>query len=284
MLNSISDTARWVALYRAWETERPDAIFRDPHARQLAGARGEEIVRTIPRARAAAWAMVVRTAVIDELLLDLIRHQHVDTVVNLAAGLDARPWRLALPPALRWIDVDLPEILEHKTKTIGDASAHCRYESIHADLTDAETRRNVLGRLADESGRAVVLSEGLLIYLTASQVSSLSRDLYAAERFLWWITDLATPRLLAMMSRSWGKSADAANAPFQFAPAEGPKFFETSGWRVTSSRYFLAEARRLRREMRLAGLMRFLGLVLPPRIRKEYQEMASIVVLERAGS
>ena len=284
MLQTISDTARWVAVYRAWETERPDAIFRDPYARQLAGQRGEEIVRTIPRARGAGWAMVVRTAVVDELLLDLIKHQSVDTVINLAAGLDARPWRLDLPATLRWVDIDLPGILEHKSETIGDAAPRCRYESIHADLTDAETRRTVLGRLADESARAVILSEGLLIYLTPVQVGNLSRDLHAAEKFLWWITDLGSPRLLAIMRRSWGKSANAANAPFQFAPAEGTQFFGKFGWHAKVNRYAPAEARRLRREMRFAGLLRFLGLFVPPRIRKEFQQMGSIVLLERAGS
>ena len=103
-------------MYRAWETERPDAIFHDPFARKLAGERGEEIVRTLPRARDAAWAMIVRTAVMDEILLDLIANEDIDTVVNLAAGLDARPWRLALPSSLRWVDVDLPEILEYKAR------------------------------------------------------------------------------------------------------------------------------------------------------------------------
>ncbi len=88
-LENISDTARWVAVYRAWETERSDAIFRDPFARTLAGERGEEIIRTLPRARDAAWAMIVRTAVMDELLLDLIAKDNIDTVVYLAAGLDA---------------------------------------------------------------------------------------------------------------------------------------------------------------------------------------------------
>ena len=39
-----SDTARWVAMYHAMETDRPDAIFRDLHARRLAGAKGWEEV------------------------------------------------------------------------------------------------------------------------------------------------------------------------------------------------------------------------------------------------
>src|SRR4051794_2293342 len=44
LIRNISDTALWVAMYRAWETERPDPVFRDPYARRLAGTRGEEIM------------------------------------------------------------------------------------------------------------------------------------------------------------------------------------------------------------------------------------------------
>src|ERR1044071_6001750 len=114
-IENISDTARWVAVYRAMETARPDAIFRDPFAAKLAGQKGHEIVDTMKRGRAMAWAMIVRTAVFDELILDRIRSGGVDTVLNLAAGLDARAWRLDVPRSLKWIDVDLPEILEYKT-------------------------------------------------------------------------------------------------------------------------------------------------------------------------
>jgi len=31
-IENVSDTARWVAVYRAMETARPDAIFKDPFA------------------------------------------------------------------------------------------------------------------------------------------------------------------------------------------------------------------------------------------------------------
>src|SRR6266550_813284 len=95
-IENISDTARWVAYYRAMETERPDAIFRDPYAARLAGERGREIVDTLKRGRQTAWAMIVRTAVFDEIILDTIARHNADVVLNLAAGLDARPWRLDL--------------------------------------------------------------------------------------------------------------------------------------------------------------------------------------------
>src|SRR5262249_35248751 len=133
LIEHISDTARWVAVYRAMESDRPDAIFRDPHARRLAGEHGERIVAGMKRGRALAWPMIVRTAVFDEIILDTIERGGVDLVVNLAAGLDARPWRLPLPPTLRWIDVDLPPILEYKVGMLRDENPVCRYEAVPTD-------------------------------------------------------------------------------------------------------------------------------------------------------
>ena len=66
-IQNVSDTARWVAVYRAMETARPDAIFRDPYAERLAGAEGVTIVNEMKQGRGMAWAMIVRTAVLDEM-------------------------------------------------------------------------------------------------------------------------------------------------------------------------------------------------------------------------
>lgn len=94
-IENVSDTARWVAVYRAMETARPDAIFRDPYADRLAGEQGRKIVAEMKSARQMAWAMIVRTAVMDELIISRVTQGGVDTVLNLAAGLDARAWRCA---------------------------------------------------------------------------------------------------------------------------------------------------------------------------------------------
>ena len=53
-IRDVTDTARWVAYYRAMENERPDAIFRDPFAKALAGEEGEAIVNTLPHGRRMA--------------------------------------------------------------------------------------------------------------------------------------------------------------------------------------------------------------------------------------
>ncbi len=72
LVRNISDTALLAAIYRARETERPDPVFRDPFARRLAGESGDHIYAY------------------DEFIKQQVR-EGVDMIVNLAAGLDARP-------------------------------------------------------------------------------------------------------------------------------------------------------------------------------------------------
>src|SRR5256885_2136475 len=146
LIRDISDTARWVAVYRARETERPDAAFKDPFARALAGERGERIADGLPFFSDNAWSMVARTYLFDRLVTRLVQ-AGVDLIVNLAAGLDARPYRMKLPPSLRWVEVDLPEILDYKAQVLADAAPVCALERVPLDLSNADARRTLFDRL-----------------------------------------------------------------------------------------------------------------------------------------
>jgi methyltransferase (TIGR00027 family) len=281
-IENVSDTARWVAVYRAMETDRPDAIFRDPFAERLAGERGRQIVGEMKRGRQMAWAMIVRTAVLDEMILDRIANGGVDTVINLAAGLDTRAWRLPLPPTLQWFDVDLPEMTAFKAAAMRGEQPVCRYEAIPADLTNDATRTELLRRLGGVAQTALVVTEGLLIYLEQHQVESLARALRAQPSIRWWIADIASPRLLEWMNRSWGKNVAAGNAPFRFAPADSAAFFASLGWRQLTFRSAMDDARRLRREMRGMWFWRLLNRVTGRVRREEFRRMSGVVLLERA--
>ncbi len=281
-IDHVSDTARWVAVYRAMETERPDAIFRDPYARRLAGAKGEDIVRSMKRGASAAWSMIVRTAVFDELILREVAANGIDCVLNLAAGLDARPFRLSLPPTLRWIDVDFADILDYKWQVLKSEQASCRYETAPTDLTDGDARRALFARVATDHQRVLVVAEGLLIYLTPADVSALATDLHGQPAFASWIIDLASPRLLKWMTASWGKKAAQGNAPFLFAPAEGTAFFAASGWKEREYRSSWIDAKRLKRTMPGAWLMSLFALFQTQKMRREANRMAGQVLLDRA--
>jgi len=150
LIRNVSDTARWVAFYRAEESSRPDAVFSDPYARRLAGERGEQIARSGPFTGRNSWPFVARTYLFDRFIQEQIR-QGADMIVNLAAGLDARPYRMALPARLRWIEVDLPEILAHKEEILDGEKPVCVLERLRLDLSDVTARRRLfqdLGRKA----------------------------------------------------------------------------------------------------------------------------------------
>jgi methyltransferase (TIGR00027 family) len=280
-ITHISDTAHWVAMYRAMESERPDALFRDPYARRLAGARGEAILRTLPKGRRMAWPMIVRTAVMDEIILRAVTRDGIRVVVNLAAGLDTRPYRLPLPTALQWFDVDFPDIQQYKREAIGGDPPRCALEYVSTDLADSAARRALLDRVGRGPAPAFVITEGLLVYLAADQVAALARDLHGCTPIRWWLTDLASPRLLGMLKRTWGRTLDDAGTPLRFGPAEGTAFFEPHGWREAEFRSMWEEALRLRRTMRFAGLWNLLGRLYPARTREEFRRMSGMVLLER---
>jgi methyltransferase (TIGR00027 family) len=281
-IENISDTARWVAYYRAMETERPDAIFRDPFAERLAGARGKSIVDTMPQGRDLAWPMIVRTKVLDEMITRAIRSRGADLVVNLAAGLDARPWRMDLPEKLRWVDVDLPGILNYKTEMLAGETANCRYEAVTMDLTDRPARQALFAQLGRDAQRALVVSEGLLVYLPASGVAELSADLRAVLSFHSWIFDLANPWAMKMMTRTWGKSVNEGNAPFLFAPAQGPDFFTPQGWRVAEVHRMMDDAERLNRTMKMNFLMKLSTRLVPRSAMEQMRSGSRFVLLEPA--
>jgi methyltransferase (TIGR00027 family) len=279
--NHISDTALWVAVYRAMESERPDRLFQDPYARRLAGTKGEEIVATMPKGRSMAWPMIVRTAVMDEIIVRAVRRDGVDTVLNLAAGLDTRPYRLQLPPTLDWVDVDLPGILEYKRTQLAGETPVCRLDSVSVDLTDPVTRRDLLARVALSGRHALVVTEGLLAYLTPEAVAELARDLHAQPAIRWWLTDISTPRLIEMLERTWGSRLRERSVPFRFFPAEGAAFFAPHGWREIEFRSTWRESLRLRRSVPLARLWEFLGRFSSQEKRDEARRMSGIVLLAR---
>jgi len=256
-LRNISDTAHWVAYYRALESERSDALFHDPFARRLAGERGARITEGQAFANRNAWSFVARTVLVDRFISDAVANG-ADMVVNLAAGLDARPYRMTLPSHLQWVEVDLPEILAYKTEQLASETPRCVLERVPLDLSNVAARRDLFDRLSARAKTVMVVSEGLVVYLSPEEVLSLAIDLARTPTFNRWALDMVSPALMRMMQRTMGQELRHAGAPFKFAPDEGPAFFERAGWKALDIRSLLhaaADLRRLSWRMRLIALL-----------------------------
>jgi methyltransferase (TIGR00027 family) len=279
-IRHISDTALWVAVYRARESERPDAHFRDPYASKLAGDRGTQIAATMPFAQRHAWSYVARTWLVDQVIEQEVR-QGADMVINLAAGLDARPYRMRLPASLRWIEIDLPELLSYKQEMLAAESPLCALERVPLDLMDTAARRDLFNRLGDEAKRVLVVSEGLLVYMEADSVAELARDLAAPPTFQRWTTDLTSPALLKMLQKAIGGPLADSGSRLRFAPPEGPLFFARHGWGLVETHSLLNTAAKLKR---LSFGMWLLSLLPDPAGRKPDKPWGGICVFESLAS
>ncbi len=245
-VRGISDTACWVAYFRARETQRPDALFRDPYAERLAGERGFQIANTLPDGNKHEWAWVARTYLFDQFISRAIQ-EGADLVVNLAAGLDARPYRMNLPATLQWVEVDLPDLIAYKEDILGNEKPRCRLERVSLDLSDVPARRKLFAELHARATTILVASEGLLIYFTTEEVASLAKDLAAGKHFRSWIIDLASPGQLKLMQRTTGRQLSEAGAAFKFGPPEGAQFFAPYGWEPKDVQGLLKTAAQFKR-------------------------------------
>ncbi|MEC4765022.1 SAM-dependent methyltransferase [Mycobacterium sherrisii] len=271
-ITHVSDTARWTALHRATESARPDALFHDPLAERLAGERGRAIAAGIRWVDRSGWWLVARTKLIDDALADAIAHG-CDRVLNLAAGLDTRPYRLALPADLSWVEADLPKLLAEKTELLADQTPRCRLSRVAVDLADPGARDAFFDEALAGAAKAFVLTEGLSMYLDDRDIAALATAIKRPE-VAWWMLDFAFPGLRERINKNVAGIAESA--PFKFAPENGLAFFEDLGWRTLEAESLLAAARRFRR---LPRWMRPLTWGPRPDLRNPGKKLTSVVAL-----
>ncbi len=240
LISNVSDTARWIAAYRANESARPDALFEDPLADRLAGAHGHAIVAAAPR---VSWALVARTRLIDDIVVKAIG-EGCDRVLNLAAGLDTRPYRLDLPPEFSWVEADLPALLAEKERSLIDHTPRCRLTRWAVDLADPTARDAFLAEALVGANKALVLTEGLLMYLDHREVVALSQA-FRRPAIAWWLLEFWGAGLKKWMTKK--TEGIMANAPFKFGPENGLAYFEDLGWNPVETEAVLHAAHRFRR-------------------------------------
>ena len=274
---AVSDTAFVTAGMRARETRRPTPLFRDPLATVLAGEHGRDLADKL-HSRLFFHGVIARTAVLDELIEQIVNVEGARCVVNLGAGLDTRPYRLDLPADLRWVEVDLPEVVDYKAKLLDGQQPRCELDRITVDVTDAPALRVFLERL-DVLLPTLVVSEGLVTYLDEDEVAVLAVDLARPAAVKWWALDfVASSGLLRWANRFPRHRHSKTAAELRFASRNGADFFRPSGWEPVEVRFSWLEQRRLGCE---PWAMRTVWAASPERLRRRLASTTVFVVLKR---
>ena len=252
-ITHVSDTALMVAACRAHETELEDAYVRDPFAARLAGERGPAILQALPHSNVVRLGIAIRTRFVDELLLQALRDHAITTVLSVGCGLDTRPWRLDLAPNLRWIEIDFAEMLDYKDRLMLGEKPRCRRERLIVNLNDPLQRRTMYQ--AAGPAPALMLTEGLLLYLPAATVEALAAESSSQSGVRHWISDITT----SAFSNVLGGGTDTTQ-PIRHVQApdalKGEQILDVlrrHGWTTSAMRSYINDvgfvAERVRRAM-----------------------------------
>ncbi len=92
-------------------------------------------------------------------------------IVNLAVGLDSRPFRLQLPASLHWVEVYLPELTDSKSDILSAEKSHCPLDIVKPHFGDEPRRRHLCSEPNRRGECAMAISEELLTYLDEGKVT-----------------------------------------------------------------------------------------------------------------
>ena len=238
-ITHVSDTALMVAACRALEADCSDRFVHDPFASRLAGERGMAILRASERAEMLRFGIAVRSRFLDELLLEALARNPISMVLSLGCGLDTRPWRLELQPDLRWIEADFAEMLDYKDGLMSAEKPLCRRERLAADLTDPAQRRALYTAAGKEP--ALMITEGLLMYLPAATVEALAAEPWRQCGVTHWISDITTGAFEKAISMDSVRSVRHVQASDCL---NGDGILETirsHGWETAARRSYLTD-------------------------------------------
>jgi methyltransferase (TIGR00027 family) len=198
LASSVGATATMVAAARALATRDTNPIINDPFAAALVRAVGIDFFTRVVdgeieptdigetgngELQTETDSLAVRTRFFDEFFTDATA-AGINQAVILAAGLDARAYRLAWPPGSVVYEVDQPKVVAFKTETMAGLGATPTAErrTVSIDLREdwpAALRNSGF----DDTKPAAWSAEGLLMYLPPE----------AQDRLFDHITALSAP-------------------------------------------------------------------------------------------
>jgi methyltransferase (TIGR00027 family) len=238
-MSPVGSTARWVAASRALETESAQPLYRDPLARELAGPPGFAMMAAMRGALGIADSttpdpyLTIRTRYFDDSMRAAVEDGAVTQAVILAAGMDARAFRIDWPAGLRLFEVDRDDVFDHKEAILQRANARpaCDRRVVRADLS-RDWAAALIEAGFDPGQPAAILAEGLLMYLDEAEVNHVLASVGAmAADGSWLGVDVVnTGMLTSTYTAAYMKRLAEAGCPWKFGVDDPEAFLAKHGW------------------------------------------------------
>jgi methyltransferase (TIGR00027 family) len=249
LASSVGATATMVAAARALAAKEPEPLIEDPFAEPLVKAVGIDFFSRLVdgeitpsqvdddtefNVQRLIHMMAVRTRFFDNFF-SAASSAGVRQAVILAAGLDSRAYRLDWPADTVVYEVDMPDVIEFKTRVLAGLVA----ADLRDDWPTALRRRGF-----DDASPTAWSAEGLLMYLppdaqdrlfdNITQLSGPNSRL--ATEYHPDPTALVNPRVAALTSK-WGEhgfDVDLSALWYAGERSHVVEYLTRHGWQVTS--------------------------------------------------
>ena len=171
----------YIPLYGKSYVSKKGIILRDEKAEEIWAAEGFPL-KGKSRSKWLAYYMGMRSAVFDRWLAERMRAEPEATVLHIGCGMDSRILRVREQDH-PWYDVDFPEVIAQRRGYYEETDC---YKMIAGDLRDREWLKNVPGN------HAIVVLEGVSMYVTPEQLKAAFDNLYNRFEKVWILMDCYT--------------------------------------------------------------------------------------------
>eukprot|EP01012_Entosiphon_sulcatum_P063693 TRINITY_DN9152_c0_g1_i2.p1 TRINITY_DN9152_c0_g1~~TRINITY_DN9152_c0_g1_i2.p1 ORF type:complete len:466 (-),score=38.49 TRINITY_DN9152_c0_g1_i2:533-1930(-) len=178
-MEKIGRTALLIAAGRALESGRPDSLFEDKYAHDLAGTNGYDFLEALADEGTGVADQVDKIAVRTRFLDDAILRVEPDQVVLIGVGADTRAFRLPFSNTVRVFELDLPGVCEYRQERLRGLTPCCTRLCIACDVTNASWVTTLCDAGFSPKRTSVFVVEGLLMYLSSSQASLVMQQIAA---------------------------------------------------------------------------------------------------------
>jgi len=231
-------TAQWAAAERMKEGERSDRLFVDPLAQAFAGVDGPRMRNEMALlAGGESSYPAIRTRFFDEWILSSA--QRLRQIVLLAAGMDARAFRLSWPAGTIIFELDRRAVLAEKARLLARLRPRplCDRREVDADLSQKDWEESLLAAGFRRDLPTLFLVEGLVHYLDVGDVRSLFARLRAlgARGSRLGADFIGDSFLSSPITQPYLARLRELGVPWRFGTDSPDEFLMALGWEATAS-------------------------------------------------
>lgn len=195
-LNGVAKTLLVTLVARAQDFSAPQSILGDAHAQHVL-ERLDIDVAEMSITPYQLSSVALRASKFDRWTGDFLQKHPNTTVLHMACGFDSRMDRVNWGQNTRWIDIDLPEVIEIRRKIMPESLPGRDYSLLGIDVLDENWMQAI-----STHGPVLVVMEGLLCYFREEDVNRLLQRLCRYFRAGELLFEVINSRTLDYLNRS----------------------------------------------------------------------------------